>query len=324
MKGKAGCSRLRRLWRASAAVAAGGLLSAMFAAAALATPPPTLTGEFFSGAPTVSATCNPAGTSMIAFSVSGAAFGPYPGTFTETAMSTIGPLTAPVFVNGFQAGPVTSFDAFFTITSPTGQVTGTKQLQLPSTVFGLCYDLSPGVFRELIPSSTGFGLHYDATIENSGAFYGDNGDAGVSLVDCEGACGATADVFNEAFRSSLFSVFPIAMTGGKVTGGGQIGPDTTFGLTARSDASAAKGECTVIDRTASTNVKCTDVTAYFETGDNVTIFGDALVNGIATTYRIDVSDTAEPGAGADTFAIHTGVGYGAGGTLTQGNIQVHG
>jgi hypothetical protein len=28
-------------------------------------------------------------------------------------------------------------------------------------------------------------------------------------------------------------------------------------------------------------------------------------------------------ASTDTFAIHTGTGYSAGGTLTHGNIQVH-
>ena len=55
----------------------------------------------------------------------------------------------------------------------------------------------------------------------------------------------------------------------------------------------------------------------------MTFSGNALVNGNPTTYRIDVTDNAEPGTGADTFAIHAG-GYTAGGTLTQGNIQIHG
>jgi hypothetical protein len=97
----------------------------------------------------------------------------YPGTFTETGAATVGPLTAAQFINGFELGFLTSFDAFFTIDSPVGQVTGTKHLVLPSTVLGLCYDLDPGVFRAICCSPTGFGLHYDAMIESGGAFYGD-------------------------------------------------------------------------------------------------------------------------------------------------------
>lgn len=313
----------RSLLRAGASIAIAGLAWPVVAAtAASGTPPPTLTGEFFLGAPSVSATCNPTGTSSISFSVSGSAVGPYAGTFTETGAATIGPLTSPLFVNGFQGGPVTNFDSFFTIDSITGQVTGTKQLELPSTVFGLCYDFNPGAFRELCCSPSGFGLHYDAMIQSGGALYGDSGDSGVSLVQCDGACGVSTDVFNEAFRSSLSAVFPLATTG-QVTGGGQISNDTTFGLTAKSGSNGIKGECTVIDRTADTKVKCTDATAFVETGNSVTFVGDALVNGITTTYRIDVSDNSEPGAGSDTFAIQTGIGYSASGTLTQGNIQVH-
>jgi hypothetical protein len=49
----------------------------------------------------------------------------------------------------------------------------------------------------------------------------------------------------------------------------------------------------------------------------------ATINGVATTYRIDVDDNAEPGAGSDTFKFQSGNGYTVGGTLTKGNIQVH-
>ncbi len=46
------------------------------------------------------------------------------------------------------------------------------------------------------------------------------------------------------------------------------------------------------------------------------------MNGVAT-YRIDVDDLAEPGAGRDTFKIQTANGYTVGGVLLRGNIQVH-
>jgi hypothetical protein len=311
------------------------LLAALVATATASSLPSTLDGELFvadqlqpnGGTVKVTASCNPSGTSTISYFASGVAVGPYAGTFTETGSATIGPLTAGVFVNGFEFGFLTNLDAFFTIDSPAGQVTGTKTLVLPSTVLGLCYDTNPGAFREICCSPTGFGLHYDATIETAGAFYGDTGDSGIALIDCESAgnpagCGTATHFFNEAFRSSLLTPFPLATTG-HVTGGGQISPSTTFGLTAKSDANGVKGGCTVIDRTLNVNVKCIDVTSFVESGDHVTFSGNALVNGSPTTYRIDVTDNAEPGTGADTFAIRAD-GYTVSGTLTQGNIQIHG
>jgi hypothetical protein len=48
----------------------------------------------------------------------------------------------------------------------------------------------------------------------------------------------------------------------------------------------------------------------------------ATVNGVATTYRIDVDDFGNPGRGMDNFSITTGVGYSVGGVLTAGNILV--
>jgi hypothetical protein len=311
------------------------LLGTLVVAASASALPSTLTFEFLvadqltpdGGTVKVTASCNATGTSTISYFASGIAVGPYPGTFTETGSATIGPLTAPAFVNGFQFGFLTNLDAFFTIDSLAGQVTGTKSLVLPSTVLGLCYDTNPGTFREICCSPTGFGLHYEATIETGGAFYGDSGDSGLALVECDNAgngsgCGAETRVFNEAFRSSLLTPFPLATTG-HVTGGGQIAPDTTFGLTAKSDANGVKGGCTVIDRTLGTSVKCVDVTSFVESGNHVTFSGNALVNGNAATYRIDVTDNADPGTGADSFTIRAG-GYTAGGTLTQGNIQIHG
>src|SRR5207245_1318258 len=118
---------------------------------------------------------------------------------------------------------------------------------------------------------------------------------------------------------------------GQVTGGGQIdnaqgSAKIAFGFSARSDASGTRGECSVVDISPVTNlkIKCTDVTVLVQTSPtHVTFFGDATVNGVATTYRIDVDDLAEPGRGMDTFRIQTGTGYTASGTLVAGNIQIH-
>jgi outer membrane protein assembly factor BamB len=117
-------------------------------------------------------------------------------------------------------------------------------------------------------------------------------------------------------------------TAGHVTGGGQVsnpaGTDNdAFGFTAQSDSNGVKGECSLVDPSANVKIKCLDVTTLTESGTHATLFGDAVVNGTATTYRIDVDDFAEPGAAQDRFNLQTGTGYTAGGILASGNIQVH-
>jgi hypothetical protein len=119
-------------------------------------------------------------------------------------------------------------------------------------------------------------------------------------------------------------------TAGQTTGGGQIlngaGNDKiAFGYNAKSFSDGPKGNCSVVDPSPTTNVKikCLDVTSLVQSGTHATFFGNATVNGVPTTYRIDVDDLSEAGAGHDTFRIVTASGYTAGGTLTNGNIQVH-
>jgi hypothetical protein len=117
-------------------------------------------------------------------------------------------------------------------------------------------------------------------------------------------------------------------TPGQVTGGGQVnnaaGNDQiAFGFNAKSDSNGVKGECTVVDPSTGTKIKCTAVTSLVQTGTYATLFGQATVNGTPTDFRIDVDDNGEPGTGRDTFKIHTGSGDTAGGVLKGGNIQVH-
>jgi hypothetical protein len=97
-----------------------------------------------------------------------------------------------------------------------------------------------------------------------------------------------------------------------------------FGFNANSSDGDAKGNCNVVDKDTGTHVKCRTVDAIVRSGNHVTIYGQADVNGTEQTYRIDVEDNGEPGAGADVFRLQTSGGYSAGGTLLRGNVQVHG
>jgi hypothetical protein len=120
-------------------------------------------------------------------------------------------------------------------------------------------------------------------------------------------------------------VVPLS-TPGHVTGGGQIaslGRPITFGLEARSTASGLQGGCTVVDQATGTKIRCETVTALVQTPTHASVFGSGTLDGAAMTYRIDVDDLGEPGAGVDTFQIQTDGGYLAGGVLSAGNVQIH-
>ena len=91
------------------------------AGAALAVPSPTLSGErLMNQSPSqVGSTCNDVTGRSFTYTVSGVAFGAYPGTFTETGTVTF---AAPDTLNA----PVTNVTSTFTITGANGTVTGTK------------------------------------------------------------------------------------------------------------------------------------------------------------------------------------------------------
>ena len=113
-----------------------------------------------------------------------------------------------------------------------------------------------------------------------------------------------------------------------VTGGGYItapsGSKGTFGVAGGIKNGALWGHLTYIDHGAKMKVKGLSVMVYVVTGPNSRhIEGTAEVNGVPATYRVNVSDEAEPGRGRDTFALNLSNGYTAGGALQGGNIQLH-
>lgn len=162
-------------------------------------PPPTLTDELLIDNPgTITATCNPTGVSTLTFSAAGIAYGPYPGTFTESGTATIGPQT---FTRGiFPAGLVQTFSTSFEIDSPVGLVTGTKQLVLPASEFGaIC---------GTVPTLTAYGvsetLSYEARIRTADAVYRDVGTAETQLNRTIFPSGEIrTSQFDEYFASSL-------------------------------------------------------------------------------------------------------------------------
>lgn len=189
------------------------------ATASAQTPPATLTGETFTiSPPTVTATCGTS-SSTVSYTVSGAAIGPYPGTYTESGTLTIGPETLPQFVNGYEFGPITSATINFSIDSPAGHVTGTKSLPaITPDAFGLCYSpaLGGGSFVELCACNSS--LNYTATIDTPTGTFGDRGVSGLILDQVQGTVLSNTffqdviqetNTFMESFSSSLLEPFLI-------------------------------------------------------------------------------------------------------------------
>jgi hypothetical protein len=131
-------------------MALGLLVAAAFAAGiagatarlAMAQPPaaPPLTGEEFAAASglagqagtiQIRGNCTPAsGRPTITYAATGPATGPYPGTFREAGTATLSHVT-PV-----GTAPLVAFTARFTIDSPVGRVSGTRQLAVLH--YGIC------------------------------------------------------------------------------------------------------------------------------------------------------------------------------------------
>lgn len=309
-----------RICRLAAIPLALALLAAAPMTAPAQTVPPTLgTGgpfvaeTLFEPFAQVSGDCDPDGTSVLSYTTSGEAFGPYPGTYMESGTATVGP-QAPGAV-GF-GGFVLTFDATFTIDSPVGQVSGTKTLAVPQSEFlgGTCQFTTFFIRRIVIPN---FSATYDALIVTpTGETFRDRGATDVQIAD--------PGSFQEVFQSELFEVVPVAS--GDVTGGGWIVTPTgqvSFGFNALKDSQGVKGNCEVVDHATNTQIKCLTVNALVVTGTHATFSGQATVDGVTTNYRIDVDDLSEPGPGDDTFKIQTDSGYLASGILQGGNIQIH-
>jgi hypothetical protein len=126
---------LRRRARIAALVGAAVVLAAAPSAAGQSPPALGLAGEFVFSSPTnpsatleVRSQCKPDGNAIISYRASGEAIGPYPGTFWETGVATLGP------ANSVGISPLRHFAAAFAITSPAGDVTGTKTAHGPGTI----------------------------------------------------------------------------------------------------------------------------------------------------------------------------------------------
>ncbi|WAH97281.1 hypothetical protein [Arthrobacter sp. MMS18-M83] len=160
-------------------------------AARASTLPPTLAGEIFSGEQggfdTVRINCpKSVGPGVFTLHASGTAAGPYPGTFTEDISVASTPNS------GSEA--LVTFHATFTITSPEGTVTGTKDLDPGSAGFARCFIHSSPHGGPSFGAFDAPSLTYSTEISTGGFTYQDRGSASASLL--------YAHLFTETFLTS--------------------------------------------------------------------------------------------------------------------------
>jgi hypothetical protein len=152
---------------------------------ARAATPSSLAGETFTSqtvtGSTLTGTCTGRGNEgSFAFSVSGTAAGPFPGTFTESGSFT----TA-------TSGVLNDFSSTFTITSAAGTVTGSKLLA-ENTRTASCTSFGSGNFV----SARNLAATYTATID------GTQHDTGPATVSVDGVLGVGPPGFSESFGST--------------------------------------------------------------------------------------------------------------------------
>lgn len=295
-------------------VLAGLVLALAWAPGALAQTTAPLTGEILNGEanPTlgigaVAIDCDEDGTSTASYTVVGSALGPFPGTFEESGSFTI--------VNG----QVTEFEATFAIESGLGDIVGTKTLR--QSGLAVCDEFPEPEITDF--TNIFLTASYEATISTPVGMFSNEGRASTALQMVVTEDGPASAALQEIFTSEA-----LAPTAGHVTGGGYIGDVVnqwvSFGFTAKSDGSTVKAQCSVMDHSTGTHVKCLGATLLAQTATHATFVGEARVDGVLTSYRIDVDDFGEPGAGSDTFKIQTDSGFLAAGILGGGNIKIHG
>lgn len=170
--------------------------------AALAdSPPPTLTGEHFTGTFSESVGNCDSTPPAIHYHVSGLATGPYPGTFNETGIIVIPPAGT-----GFDLAPLLDITVHFTIDSPVGQVDGTKTFVATSTGIGQCHEITP---LQKLKMANADDLAYRAVMSTglgAGHRYVDCGKSSLFFTQNTTVSPPPIQAFGEDFVSSLEAV----------------------------------------------------------------------------------------------------------------------
>jgi hypothetical protein len=221
-----------RAMRLRALVLMVGVAVALAPGVAVAAPP-TLTGEVLSDPdPSVTGSCNPTGTSTVAFQSAGVPSGPYAaGSFVETGAAAIGP--QPPYEGGgsFVAGEMTAFAASFLIETPGATITGVKMLDASSDGSGACRQVTsdPDIGNAKLVSAGAPLLTYEARIVTAEGTFVDRGRSALEVRRFTTDLAFPFASFSETFQSSLTEPFRVPTSHDDCRNGGyQQFPELEF------------------------------------------------------------------------------------------------
>jgi hypothetical protein len=131
---------------------------------------------------------------------------------------------------------------------------------------------------------------------------------------------------------------PSSTSGGKISGSGQISPDTnsvsaaakggntdavSFNFSASNSRKGITGKLLIRDGFNNRTIKATQLSTLVLSGKSARLYGTASVNGTgAYSFVLEVTDAAKKGVGADTLSLELSNGISLSGTLQKGNITV--
>jgi len=149
--------------------------------------------------------CFTDGSGTISYTVTGVTAGPYPGTYSETGLITLGPRVAPGVPNPGPYGQssVVGFEATFHIDSLNADVDGRKFISAP-TGSGNCGQGPSGFPRQ---SQAFFVASYEATIQPTAG--GEFGDEGVAVVSTYAITATASNPFQQPVVTSEVGHFEL-------------------------------------------------------------------------------------------------------------------
>ena len=209
-------------------------------------------------------------------------------------------------VQGANAGGI---DAFATAVNPLG--TG---LVYSSYLGGSSSDSGAGIALDTLPNPNA----YVAGTTSSTGFPTTSGA-------CQTTYGGGA---SDAFITKIANItLPPGPTVGKVTGGGTInvsGGIANFGfiVQAQSTSGPISGDLQYVNHASGAKVHSVMFTTFTISGNTATFSGTCTNNSAPCTFTVTVQDNDQP-PGPDSFVISIDGGAPEGGTLRDGDIEIH-
>ena len=136
--------------------------------------------------------------------------------------------------------------------------------------------------------------------------------------------GGTFDAFVTKISEA---VVPPPPTVGKVTGGGTVnvtGGIANFGfiVQAQSNTGPIGGDLQYVNHASGAKIHSVTFTTFTISGNTATFSGTCTNNGMPCTFTVTVQDNDQP-PGSDSFVISIDAGAPEGGTLRDGDIEIH-